>query len=293
MCQYCFFIPGPVVYTIAIILHPGIPDKDSNLPPSLRSLDSEPLLLKPVHTFIGFIDRITQSVVRLISIDALVLNQVVKLAEIQEMIVKLAIDNDTYIAIASQRSETIPAAEQNDGSNSKGKELPSLLALASATYDELNEAFSFLRILNFFLALSPLTQCFTRTGRYCWYCVLWKYWQFLLLTVGVWTDISYKCLNLPERVLAVANRNMIDQDFIEAVGCLISSKAILWQIIPPLSVLSIWCKNTSNSPLYVLSVPDFFDLAPSYFDLSFMTFDFSNTTDEVCKNILILFYGHV
>lgn len=270
------------MYTVAIILHPGIPDQDVHLP-ILRSLDSEPLPLEPITCNIGFIDCILQCIflfVRLVSVDALVLNQVVTLAETQKMVVvDLASDKDKDNGVASPLAEAIAAADQSAVSSSKGKELPSLLLLANATYDELNEIFPFLFILNWFLALFPLTQCLTRTGRYCWYCVIWKYWQFLLLTVGVWTNVSYQCLNLPERVLMVANRNMIDQDFMEAVGCLISSKAILWQIIPLLSVLSIWSMNMANSPIFVSLVPDFFELAPSYFDLRFMNFDFSETTE--------------
>jgi len=83
---------------------------------------------------------------------------------------------------------------------------------------------------------------------------------------------------LPQRVLQLVSGEMLDEDFLDAVGTVIAAKAILWQIVPPLSVLSIYCMNTANSPVHTAGIQDFELFVPNFFIANIIG---SDSSDEV------------
>ena len=237
-------VKGPALYTVSIILHPGLPSQVSGFG-LMRRLDYD--------TVSEGKEEQQKSIFRFISLDFFLLDKLVKVSETQVKLVDAAVD-------VAGGEPTAAGTFAFDG-----EELPSLNNLMLNSKEELGERFPRLGVLNWVLAVSPVGQCLTPTGYYCWYCVLWKYWQFLLLTIGIWTEASYRCFNLPYRVLELVKGDMLGEDYVDAVGTVVAAKAILWQIIPPLSLLSIYSMNTASSPIYTSSIEDFPRLSPNFF----------------------------
>jgi hypothetical protein len=238
--DFCFYhlslSLGPALYTVAIILHPGLPTVSENK--LMRKVDYQKVKEGEVSE--------KKSLFRFISFDYVILNGIVKVSQEQATKVNAYSDGDTEIRINNE-------------------ELPSLLDLIANTKEELDQMMPRLKTLNWILALFPPIQCLTKTGSYCWYCVGWKYWHFFLLSVGIWSESSYQCFNLPNRVQDLVKEEMLEDSYVDAVGTVVSAKAILWQIIPFLSLLSIYTMNTASSPLYTADIEDFRRLSPSYF----------------------------
>jgi hypothetical protein len=149
------------------------------------------------------------------------------------------------------------------------EELPSVIALIVHTKGKLDELHPWWRYFSWALSLSPIGQLLVPGGRYCWWCVLWKYWSFLLLSLGVWKEETYQCLGLPERVFQFVHGSMLGEDFLNSLQAVVATRAILWQIIPPFSILSIYTMNTANSPLVTASIKDFEHFAPNFFFFNF------------------------
>ena len=229
------------MYTVSVILHPGLPSQVSGFG-LMRRLD--------YSTVKEGEEQQQKSIFRFFSVDFFLLGKLVQVSETQVKLVDAVVD-------AGGTSATAGTFD--------GEELPSLLNLVLNSKEELDERFPRLGFLNWVLALSPVGQCLTPTGYYCWICVAWKYWQFLLLSFGIWTEASYRCFNFPDRVLELVKGDMLGEDFVDAVGTVVAAKAILWQIIPPLSLLSIYSMNTSSSPIYTSSIEDFQLLSPNFF----------------------------
>lgn len=129
-------------------------------------------------------------------------------------------------------------------------ELPSYRRLSEVVAADLEDTISF-TTLRLFISITPLGHLLTPVGRAAWNYVLWKYYVFAFLSVGIWNDNSALCFGLPKRALELMHPMMLQAHYLDTIGLMISSRAILWQLVPGCTAVSTFALMVGNSPIYL------------------------------------------
>jgi hypothetical protein len=140
----------------------------------------------------------------------------------------------------------------------KRYELPSYFVLCQQVMSESGVSWA-----SYLLMLTPLGMLFSPIGRKCWAIVWWKYSRFLLLTCGIWTTESLDLYRAPDSLTDLMHDDMLKANYISTFGLIVAYRGVLWQMIPIFTLLAVYSTTTSSTPLYVCD--RFQVLAPDYF----------------------------
>ena len=143
---------------------------------------------------------------------------------------------------------------------SEGKKLPPYYLLCRKVQQELRSAIRIVRRLepmatplSYLLAFSGVGHVFTAAGRRYWTIVLWKYFLFVCVCVGIWTDEIYQAYRIEAEVRQFTIRDQ-DDATIEFLMLAIASRVILLQALGPTTTLiSTVVVSTCDAPLLVFS----------------------------------------
>jgi len=137
-----------------------------------------------------------------------------------------------------------------------------------------------------FIVISGLGHIVTSIGRSVWITIAAMYGSFCLLALGVWTDDAVDAYDVQALVAGIGGKQNVKgsssvkstqdvkksrdgyslslasddethqhqhSDFASAIAYLISTRAILLQVVPQLTVVSIFASYTSNYPIFVFT----------------------------------------
>jgi len=91
----------------------------------------------------------------------------------------------------------------------------------------------------------------TRVGRSTWILIIWKYFVFITVSLGIWTEEAVQAFS-PE--LQHARLTLYyHKDIGDSLYAILGLRSVLFQIVPILTILSIFVQNTAKSPLFVFS----------------------------------------
>eukprot|EP01034_Spumella_vulgaris_P021995 gene21995-28084_t len=128
-------------------------------------------------------------------------------------------------------------------------ELPTTRELIDLILIEWNIRWTCFRIpakIFFFVPVSQLL--FSSVGRYFWFVVLWKFYSFFVVSVGFWTKISYNNYNLQSRLTEFITKSELQRSFLDGTAGIVTPRAVLWQLVPQFTLLTIFTLQTANSP---------------------------------------------
>lgn len=119
------------------------------------------------------------------------------------------------------------------------------------------------------LFLFPVGHIFTGVGYYAMKRVLNKYRTFLLACLGYWSDFTYKAYAIKTEIEENSSRERKGyySDCLEAA---IAPRAIILQLVPYLTIFSIFAISTSGSPMFVSNTELAENIAP-YFQIECFT----------------------
>lgn len=105
------------------------------------------------------------------------------------------------------------------------------------------------------MTVTPIGHPLTLVGQRIWYIVLRKYYIFLLVCLGIWTDEVVESYDLDYFFeINKEEKKENDKDHVEMsqyISLLVGCRVILLQIIPLLSFLSIYAMNVASSPPFI------------------------------------------
>ena len=143
---------------------------------------------------------------------------------------------------------------------SEGKKLPPYYLLCKKVQEELRSTIRIVYSLrpmatpaSYLLAFSGVGHVFTAAGRSYLTIVRWKYFLFVCVCVGIWTDEIYQAYRIEAEVRQFTIRDQ-DDATIEFLMLAIASRVILLQALGPTATLiSIVVVSTCDAPLLVFS----------------------------------------
>ena len=111
---------------------------------------------------------------------------------------------------------------------------------------------------NRFISFTPLGHMYTNVGLLCWACVYRQYACFTLACFGFWTPYAVACFDVKQRYDEIASLGQLGENkirykkeqFSRFLSGLIGPRAILFQIVPPLAVLSIFAIQLAPTPIF-------------------------------------------
>ena len=107
--------------------------------------------------------------------------------------------------------------------------------------------------LTLLLILCPLGHFLTKFGRFTCRLVLSKYWTFLRVSVGYWSGYNTEAYDVQRKARELSD-GQSSKDKGNITACLtviVATRAILLQLIPEMTILSIIIITTSGCPLFV------------------------------------------
>jgi hypothetical protein len=99
-----------------------------------------------------------------------------------------------------------------------------------------------------FIAVGLLGLTFSSSYRFYWYCVSWKYFNFVYVCLGFWNNHSFQHLSVSQRLKQFLPPEKVSQFSLDGAAAIIIPRAILFQIIPFLSIIPIFAQYIGNSP---------------------------------------------
>ncbi len=110
----------------------------------------------------------------------------------------------------------------------------------------------------------PVQLLYSSVGQYYWYCVCWKFYSFIFVSLSFWSPSAYHNFKLNSRNKEYVPSSVIKRSYLDSLAAIVVPRAVLWQIIPQLSVLSMFTQHTASSPF--TSFPDAHSSAFVFFD---------------------------
>ena len=92
-------------------------------------------------------------------------------------------------------------------------------------------------------------QLFTNVGRGAWYIIIRKYFLFIMIALGIWSDECYQSFNFETKMYYNDNRKYQKKDCDKYLRAIIAPRAVLLQLFSPLTVLSIYSVFTCGYPI--------------------------------------------
>ena len=99
-----------------------------------------------------------------------------------------------------------------------------------------------------------------------WYTVIKKYLNFVLVCLGTWTDDAVECYDLDALCADEDSKNKTSMG--DLISLIIAPRAILLQIFPYLSFVSVYAMTSSSCPPFIIS-----EKAKKYFPPIFISYD--------------------
>ena len=96
-------------------------------------------------------------------------------------------------------------------------------------------------------------QFFTNVGRGGWYIIVRKYFLFITIALGIWTDECYQSFNFDTTMYFNENRKYQKNDCDQYLRAIISPRAVLLQLFSPLTILSTYSVFTCGYPIGIYS----------------------------------------
>jgi len=96
-------------------------------------------------------------------------------------------------------------------------------------------------------------QLFTNVGRGAWYVIIRKYFLFIMIALGIWTDECYQSFNFETTIYYNDNRKYQKNDCDKYLRAIIAPRAVLLQLFSPFTVLSIYSVFTCGYPIGIYS----------------------------------------
>lgn len=107
-------------------------------------------------------------------------------------------------------------------------------------------------IVSYFLSFIGIGHFFSKSGLKCWHKVLKKYFQYLQVILGIWTDETFDEYGLESLYDNMCFKDD-DSKMSRVIRGSIGPRAILLQIFPILTIASVVILYTCGHPLFVFS----------------------------------------
>eukprot|EP01034_Spumella_vulgaris_P024040 gene24040-30337_t len=143
------------------------------------------------------------------------------------------------------------------------------LTVKDALYESMNTfTCGYVSYLCVFLAYSlaywGIGSFFTRFGRFCWHVVARKYFLFLSVCLGVWTEEAYIAYDIAATLKQYVSEDDVDENISKILGMIVGPRALMFMLIPKYgSAISVGVLAFSTVPLLLLGkhmpeiVPEF------------------------------------
>eukprot|EP01038_Epipyxis_sp_PR26KG_P011791 gene11791-15778_t len=129
-------------------------------------------------------------------------------------------------------------------------ELPTISELANLIlHVEYGLSRPYVLSLTLFYYIPIVQVLLSRFGRFYWYSIFWKFWNFLVISLGFWSDRSSKNYNIDNRIKQyLSTAVMTTECYLDCVSSIVTPRAVLWQVIPELTLLTVFTLQTASSP---------------------------------------------
>ena len=271
---YCITLP--MVYTLSHIIFEGTPSY-------FRLTESQIQHLENADSFFAWRWKVSKVTVqswtwleKLFSLDVLFLRWVHHCTQKQAEHVEAKHESHRSISGSTKqfsvdRNANYPDFFRNSAVGSVS-DLPSYGQMMLLVKHECENSFFLTR---WFKAYTFVGQLTSTVGRDCWWTVAWKYYGFVLVCFGFWSEEGFKSMQFPDRLTQVVlgddhsieAKKLLSKSFLSSVSSIVGPRAILFQAIPTpvFTVFSVFTLQTCNSPMYLCNT--FADNIPEYMQL--------------------------
>ena len=107
------------------------------------------------------------------------------------------------------------------------------------------------RALVFFLSFTIIGQLLTQTGRSAYSIIFWKAWIMGKVCLGIWNDDCMQAFDADQTFAEMLITDANEKNMGDHLEAIVSIRSVLFQLIPGLTLLSVYVQNTSKTPIYI------------------------------------------
>ena len=125
-----------------------------------------------------------------------------------------------------------------------------------------------IRLFVCIISFTTIGHLCTKTGRSAYILILWKAYIMMKVCLGIWEDDCMFAFDNDDTFSKMLVADADEKNMGDTLVAVIGIRAVLFQLIPSLTVVSIYVQNTCHAPIYV-TTKKLFDQLPA-FQLSYL-----------------------
>jgi len=163
----------------------------------------------------------------------------------------------------NQNSEKLfKISNDDDNNDNKDNEITKSCTTGSAIFWKKLKLWM-IRLFVYIISFTTIGHLCTKTGRSAYILILWKAYIMMKVCLGIWEDDCMFAFDNDDTFSKMLVADADEKNMGDTLGAVIGIRAVLFQLIPSLTVVSIYVQNTCHAPIYV-TTKKLFDQLPAF-----------------------------